>query len=192
MRQSIITVRVLSYVIVGAATVLVTFLAVDAQAAAQGQPSTSTAWSGTHFVVSAVALLATAYWLIRLRNVAAVTAPEVPHRRDTFWALGGWVIPIVSLWFPYQLIADLNRALGARVRGLLVWWAGWLVAFELIDVLSTGGGATDSVVGPTARLAAGAVAFVWWCWIVIAFTAAAEREARTAEAVTDEQLSVMP
>ena len=43
----------------------------------------------------------------------------------------GWWVPIVSLWFPYQVVRDIQE--GSRSRstrapaGLGLWWTAWLV-----------------------------------------------------------------
>lgn len=68
-------------------------------------------------------------WLLGIRRVSAAVAPGYPHRRSEVWAFLGWVVPIVSLWFPLQMIADALSSLGGRSKLLLpVWWASWLVA----------------------------------------------------------------
>lgn len=179
MRSSVVAVRLLSYVVIAAAAVMTTLLVMEALALGQGTVSPGVTFGRVWAATVLVALLATGYWLLELRRIVAGTAPDVPQRRDTFWAVGGWVIPIVSLWFPYQLVADLNRALQARVRGLLGWWVTWLLTFEL----GVGYRREDAaILGSNGlpvglQLAAGVVAFAWWCWIVVAFTQAAEKAA---------------
>ncbi|WP_400995217.1 DUF4328 domain-containing protein [Agromyces sp. GXQ0307] len=44
-------------------------------------------------------------------------------RRSPGWHAGSWFVPIVSLWFPYQNISDLWRAVGlSRPSWQAVWW----------------------------------------------------------------------
>jgi hypothetical protein len=50
------------------------------------------------------------------------------------WVWLGWVIPVVSLWFPYQVVRDILRATCGAVRGVSVprnllgpWWTSWLL-----------------------------------------------------------------
>ncbi len=84
-------------------------------------------------------------WLYRARlNAEAIT--PIPHRRSTGLVVFGWVIPIVNLWFPKQIVDDIwvtstsqepplnplrRIALqSARRSGLVrAWWTSWLVAF---------------------------------------------------------------
>jgi hypothetical protein len=60
------------------------------------------------------------------------------------WAIGAWFVPVVSLWFPYQIMADIWRAgLPASERSRpawlpIAWWACWLLAwFTGFRVLTT-------------------------------------------------------
>ena len=51
------------------------------------------------------------------------------------WAIGAWFVPVIFLWFPYQIMADIWRAgLPASERGRppwlpIAWWACWLLAW---------------------------------------------------------------
>jgi hypothetical protein len=38
-----------------------------------------------------------------------------PQRRARGWAYAGWIVPIVNLWFPFQIMGDIWRA------GLPAW-----------------------------------------------------------------------
>lgn len=64
-------------------------------------------------------------------------------RRSTGWSVGGWFIPIVSLWFPYQAMRDIwvgsdpDRTVGypsgwwSQGAGAAVvkwWWGLWLAS----------------------------------------------------------------
>lgn len=75
------------------------------------------------------AWIAAGIWLLGIRRVATATARGYPHRRSEVWAVLGWVVPVVSLWFPYQVVADALSSLRGRSKALLpVWWTCWLVA----------------------------------------------------------------
>jgi hypothetical protein len=56
------------------------------------------------------------------------------QRRARGWTFWGWIIPIVSLWFPFQLMGDIWRAgLPAERRGRTawlpaLWWTCWLLS----------------------------------------------------------------
>lgn len=87
------------------------------------------------------AWIAAGVWLLGIRRVAAATARGYPHRRSEVWALLGWVVPVVSLWFPYQVVGDALSALRGRSTALLpVRWTCWLVAM-------IGGNATGQLGG---------------------------------------------
>ena len=68
---------------------------------------------------------------------ASRNAEQLGHwpRRSAGWAIGGWFIPVVSLWFPCQAVSDLWRAAQpperrTRIPWLVVaWWTCWLLAW---------------------------------------------------------------
>ncbi|WP_433237648.1 DUF4328 domain-containing protein [Streptosporangium sp. CA-135522] len=83
-------------------------------------------------------------WLRRARSNAEAIAP-IPHRRDANWVVFGWIVPIVNLWFPKQIIDDIwvtskpadpsldllhpTALQSARRSGLVwAWWLSWLIA----------------------------------------------------------------
>ena len=50
------------------------------------------------------------------------------HSRGPVWVWLGWWVPIVSFWFPYQVVRDIRDASGApRTSVLGGWWACWVV-----------------------------------------------------------------
>jgi hypothetical protein len=57
-----------------------------------------------------------------------------PQRWARGWTFWGWIVPVVSLWFPFQLMGDIWRAgLPASRRGKAawlpaLWWASFLVS----------------------------------------------------------------
>jgi len=56
------------------------------------------------------------------------------QRRARGWAFWGWIVPIVNLWFPFQIMGDIWRAgLPAGQRGETawlpaLWWTCWLLS----------------------------------------------------------------
>ena len=56
------------------------------------------------------------------------------QRRARGWAFWGWIVPIVNLWFPFQIMGDIWRAgLPAEQRGETawlpaLWWTSWLLS----------------------------------------------------------------
>jgi len=50
-------------------------------------------------------------------------------RRVPGWHAGAWFVPIICLWFPYQNISDLWRAVGrTRPSWQIAWWLLWVVS----------------------------------------------------------------
>lgn len=92
----------------------------------------------TTFVLPAqlVALVLTGLWLLRLRRFGERLQPQLQHARRRWWAFGGWVVPIVSLWFPYQYVRDVQTSLhpvGWRHTRLVGrWWMAFL-AMAILD-----------------------------------------------------------
>lgn len=72
--------------------------------------------------------LATAvFWLIWQHRLATMALGRT--RRGPGWHVWGWIIPVVSFWFPYQDISDLWRAAGReRPRWQVQWWMCWILA----------------------------------------------------------------
>ncbi|MFI6536368.1 DUF4328 domain-containing protein [Nonomuraea sp. NPDC050547] len=97
-------------------------------------------FAGSGLVEMAARLAAIAgflFWLFRVRDNSEELSPE-PHRHSRRWLTFGWVVPIVNLWFPKQIVDDIWIAstpggvqgvgLGhARRPGLVwAWWLAWL------------------------------------------------------------------
>jgi hypothetical protein len=82
--------------------------------------------------VFVAAWIVTALWLSRARTNAEVLNPRCGHKRSAGWAWFGWVVPVVSLWFPYQYVRDVRLATVTedrrRSRVVAWWWAAWLVS----------------------------------------------------------------
>jgi hypothetical protein len=76
------------------------------------------------------AYIVTCLWLGKVRNNAETLAPDIPQQRSKVWVWLGWWVPFVSLWFPYQVVRDVDLA-GNRGRlsttPLGAWWVSWLV-----------------------------------------------------------------
>jgi hypothetical protein len=72
-------------------------------------------------------------WLSRARENAVLIAPD-RVRRSAVWAWLGWLVPIVSLWFPKQIVDDSwwitssSAAVGqrGRYRDTNLWWGLWI------------------------------------------------------------------
>ncbi|NGN95151.1 DUF4328 domain-containing protein [Nocardioides sp. KC13] len=106
-------------------------------------------------------------WLLRSYDFAKLVDPAFPMRRSRSWTWLGWWVPIVSLWFPFQIVDDVRRATakGEARPSPTLWWAAWLIATwaPKIPMRDDGGVLINS------RDAVSAVAMVVACvtWISI-------------------------
>lgn len=146
--------------------------------------SAALAWAWLGGVgVSGVAFVA---WLVRAR-IDAGRICDAPHRLRVRWAVGAWVVPVVNLWWPQVVVADVWRASrpdtparGASLRGVRggvlvgVWWGAFvgahavdLVAVHVIARGGTSGAFLGLVVANgvsaalTAVAAASVIAVMW-------------------------------
>jgi hypothetical protein len=77
------------------------------------------------------------------------------QRRARGWAFWGWIVPIVNIWFPFQIMGDIWRAgLPAEQRRKTawlpaMWWTCWL-----LSALSDGGQAMGANSGPVPHIPA--------------------------------------
>ncbi|MFE9017442.1 DUF4328 domain-containing protein [Streptomyces sp. NPDC007808] len=87
-------------------------------------------------VAQTVALLSTGVvflvWFHRVRVNAEVFDP-FGHRKKRGWAVGGWFVPIVNLWFPRRVALDVWDAsspwAAPRPHGLVnSWWTAWVIS----------------------------------------------------------------
>jgi Domain of unknown function (DUF4328) len=84
-------------------------------------------WGMLYLVVSLIAFVLTGIWLARARRNADRIAPA-EQRRDKMWVWLGWLVPIVSLWFPKQVVDDVWHSTvqnpGQPNTGW--WWGSWI------------------------------------------------------------------
>lgn len=130
--------------------------------------------------------IATSVWLSRAYRNAELTGSWRPAR-SRVWCWLGWIVPIVSLWFPFQVVRDVHRASTPEHRpppALGLWWALWLASLtlgNLADRLSLGsaGLAGFELLGPVETVNAGLTigALVLWVRIVRSTVTAQERVA---------------
>jgi len=95
------------------------------------------------------AYVVTCLWLYRARvNTDLLSA--TPQARSRGWAWGGWICPIVCLWFPFQIVRDTLRVRTHHpASGPLVgwWWGLWLaaiIASNLSGAFVPGGDTIDT------------------------------------------------
>jgi hypothetical protein len=95
------------------------------------------------FVVIAVVFIV---WTHRVyRNLVRLGAG---HRHSTGWAIGAWITPIVSFWWPKQIVEDVWRGTApagepAYARGGLIdaWWTVYVSAGLVRLFIGNGEGA---------------------------------------------------
>jgi hypothetical protein len=121
------------------------------------------------------AYIVTCLWLSDVRRNAEALNPIARHVRGRGWVWGSWVCPVVSLWFPFQIVRDVQAATnpqGRRTALIGWWWAACLplnFMWEGLNVLgliwsgaySLSGG--REVIGLLLSLAAGTL----WAAIVL-------------------------
>lgn len=114
------------------------------------------------FLFMVAAYVCNCLWLGRARsNVVALSGGEGPHARSKIWVWLGWWVPIVSLWFPYQVVRDIwaestaPQRLGAGIGG---WWTAWLIGMGATQahdrLLSSRSPLTDGTIDVMAGMAA--------------------------------------
>jgi len=80
---------------------------------------------GAAAVICAIAFLA---WLDRARDNARTLSGEAP-RYGYLWLYAGWIVPVVNLWIPRGMVADVHRSVfpDRRLPSIVNWWWGlWL------------------------------------------------------------------
>lgn len=78
-------------------------------------------------------------WTWRVRVNADELSPFYPVLPRA-WAWAGWITPIVSLWFPYSILRDVDKADKAALdpahalpaRAPVAWWWRFYLAYWLL------------------------------------------------------------
>lgn len=79
----------------------------------------------------------TSKWMQDLYAQAVVTDPSAMRLKKS-WVVWGWLVPVVSLWFPKRMIDDLLKAKGTMSTDPItpkdsqLWWMTW-ISFSLIN-----------------------------------------------------------
>ncbi|MEU8274097.1 DUF4328 domain-containing protein [Microbispora bryophytorum] len=136
-------IRVLAFAVDVQRIVLIDGFLADMDSVPLSDLETNDRFSTMSGLVETVAYYATAVmfliWLFRARANAETLSPW-PHRRARPWLIFGWFAPIVSLWFPKQIVDDIwtsskpgavreaGSLAAARRSGLVwTWWLAWWV-----------------------------------------------------------------
>jgi hypothetical protein len=138
------------------------------------------------------AYVCTCLWLGRVRaNSMVLTLGRAHHRREQVWVWLGWWVPIVSLWFPFQVVEDVRNASVSpteRHRGSLgLWWTAWLtlaISWRISDRMAVSnhvlseGEITFMALTATISAVAAAVGGFLWVRLVLEISRAQEATAR--------------
>jgi hypothetical protein len=79
-------------------------------------------------VVTAVCAIVFLFWLDRVRDNAKALSGADP-RYGYGWLWLGWIVPVVNLWIPRGVVADVHRSVfpERRLPTVVNWWWGlWL------------------------------------------------------------------
>jgi hypothetical protein len=126
--------------------------------------------------------IVTALWLVQAQSNAHVLNPWMRHARSSVWAWLGWWMPVVALWFPYQLVRGVRLATVSEERRYSSvvgwWWALWLffgLTTQVGAFIVSGTGPNESAVGllgpdETLDAVVAVAAFVLWLRIVRGIT----------------------
>ena len=83
------------------------------------------------------AWIITSRWLRQLHDVATASNPTA-IRRSRKWVFWSWIVPVVSLWYPKNLIDDLLKTNGSDEaksflgKDTMTWWLTW-IGFALVN-----------------------------------------------------------
>ncbi|UXY32673.1 DUF4328 domain-containing protein [Streptomyces sp. HUAS TT20] len=80
-------------------------------------------------VVALICALVFLSWLWRVRDNARVLSGR-PARYSDIWVYVGWSVPVMNLWVPRGLVADVYEgSTGGKPAPMIlnIWWVLWLV-----------------------------------------------------------------
>ena len=100
--------------------------------------------------MTVIALVFVIVWAYHARSNAEayITSPTTSSfRRSKGWAIGAWICPIVNLWFPYQVVADIWSASDTdrpdqtpvrqwRVNAIVALWWTCLLGSTILQRIS--------------------------------------------------------
>jgi hypothetical protein len=102
-------------------------------------PDAISALDGILGIVAVAAGVTFILWLRQVRGNAERFC-KAPHRRSRSWLIGGWICPVVNLWFPKQIVDDIVAASTPRTdphandlprlrAGIVqIWWITWIAS----------------------------------------------------------------
>lgn len=147
-------------------------------------------WAGRvgslYATVTIAVFVVACVWLSRSRELATAVQPRATHARRPVWVWLGWIVPVVNLWFPLQVVRDIRAATGAvpdrsrSARGLGWWWCCWVVALLAENVsLNVDGQDVLRTQLDAVALVATVVGYALWVRVVRDLTARQEAVTRS-------------
>lgn len=83
-----------------------------------------------YFAALVLTIVAFCLWVHRVyRNLPALGAVGLKY--SPRWAVGGWFVPILNIWRPYQVMREIWRNTAPAGQGwdlLKIWWGLWLIS----------------------------------------------------------------
>lgn len=140
---------------------------------------------GVSVIVLVVVYVVSCAWLARSRTLATKIAPGYSHTRGPGAVWYGWIVPVILLWFPYQVVRDIY---GASASGRTVsigrWWGLWISGSVLGNIagqLSSTGASSPMILLLLAGAAMTVGAFVLWVRIILQIRAGQAAAYRAAQ-----------
>ncbi|GAA5115441.1 hypothetical protein GCM10023339_22600 [Alloalcanivorax gelatiniphagus] len=94
-----------------------------------------TLWSLLELVTLLVTGVLFVVWLYTAHHSSRMDRRVLRH--GSGWAIGGWFVPVLSLWRPFQVVSDVRRGAtgdgGAPVPLRQGWWWGTWVALTVVS-----------------------------------------------------------
>lgn len=167
------------YLALQVVSMVLSFEAAAAYSAASDPSQVYTAYDavGIPFGMALVAVYVVGcLWLSECRKFAVAVNPAYHHARGAAWVWLGWVVPVVALWFPHQVVRDLRRSTIRDASGIGLWWGTWIGA-SLVSNQTTlvTLGYRDASLLPVIEVVASClsvIAFIGWLRIIRELTAA--------------------
>ena len=98
-----------------------------------------TLWSSMELLTLLVTGVLFIVWLSTVHRSSRMDRRVLRHKSG--WAIGGWFVPVLNLWRPFQMVSDVRRgATGDAEAGVSFrqgwWWGTWLAISVTSGVVS--------------------------------------------------------
>ena len=101
-------------------------------------------------LIGAVATVFIVIWCYKATTNARAMGQATTHSPG--WAVGGWFVPILSLFYPYQVIRDLLPADHPKRGRVGLWWGLYLAGGFLVFIPAVVAATSSVVTGTLAAL----------------------------------------